>query len=233
MPDRCPECGGDLSPFMELAAEARGLIAQARLELARGEFEEVLELADRAALLWDELRQEAQLLLAEALVGLHRLDEAEELLSRLDQESEPVRLLRGRVAYLREGERAAMERFNAGLAAARRGYLLDGLNEFAQAVRLAPHLIRPHLALAEAYLELERPERALEVLEQAPPEVARSPHYDQVRERILLAMEPPAPEEGATLWRTLFPQGFAAWLAENSVELLVLILLIWLVAKLV
>ena len=232
MPDRCPECGGDLSPFVELAAEARGLIAQARVELLRGEFEAVLELADRAALLWDELREEALLLSAEALVDLHRLDEAEELLSHLDQESEQVRLLRGRVAYLRELERTAMERFNAGLAAARRGYLLDGLREFAQAVKLAPHLSRPHLALAEAYLELERPERALEVLEQAPPEVAQSPHYDELRERILLAMEPPPREEGRDLWAALFPQGFAAWLADNTVELRVLILLIWLLTKL-
>lgn len=166
--DNCPVCGKplegesgvceckgreEISGFEELIADARKDLGAARSALARGEYEDVELFATRAAEKYGETFQESLELRAFAAVKAADFARAAGLIDAIE-ESEKRDALTKELVDAKSKDKAAKERFNLALTAARDGKHKEAEVQLIEAISLAPYLPEPYRLLVKIYAEM-------------------------------------------------------------------------------
>lgn len=167
--DSCPVCGkplhglegvcscparGETGEFEAIVASARADLDAARSALARGDYRDVELLASRAAEKYGEAFQDSLELRATAMIKSADFAGAASLIEAIE-DVERRNIFKLDLTDAEGKDKAAKERFNLALTAARDGRLKEAETQLSEAVSLAPYLVEPYRLLVKVHASLD------------------------------------------------------------------------------
>ncbi len=235
--DVCPVCGmpyageegavchcpakEEASAFEILVAEARSALDSARYALGTGDYEKAGRLAQSAAEKYGGVYQDALALQVRAAVKIADFALAYGLADALESQDEKTKFI-DEIAEAEKRDRAAKERFNLALTAAREARLKEAETELTQAISLAPYLAEPYRLLVKVYAEMNETEDARHYFRELERRFPGDPSLYEIR-RLLSEISDFEMKEAKFKYN---PGTFGLMLAGAQIVLLIIIIVI-------